>query len=122
MYSTTDGSELSNYILRPKIGNIYKFSLVFNESMKLKRLLNIELGEKRKINVSLLSATFSKLLIELLDKNLLIQNESDTETRSNWLSLFTKFEPEDELYRKFNPLKVGNESVSKPISRWFLES
>lgn len=123
MYTTTEGAELCDYIIRPKVGNIYKFSLVFNETMKLKRLLNLDLYNNNKINIILLSATFSELLMGSLDQTLLIQNEQDRLARSNWLSLFTAFESEDELYRKFSPLKVKeSEQLTETISRWFLEN
>ena len=88
----------------------------------LKRLLKLDLGN-RKINISLLSATFSELLIELLDERLLIQKEPDQLTRSNWISLFTEFEPEDELFKKFSSFRTTeSEPLRKPISRWFLRN
>jgi hypothetical protein len=122
MYSTTDNAELSDYVVRPKIGNVYKLSLVFNEAMKLRRLLDVKLAQSKEVNISLLSATFSELLVKLLDETLLIKNEPNPLVRSNWIRLFTAFETDDELCKKFDALKINeNEALNEPISRWFMQ-
>ena len=63
LYQNTEKAELHNYLKRPKVGNIYKFRLIFMESAELKRLKKIMTAPDLRADVTLLSATFSSLLL-----------------------------------------------------------
>ena len=128
LYYGTEKANLSEYLKRPKIGNIYKFRLVFMESLQLKRLKLIKtLTGKIKTDVTLLSATFSGLLLRTCNSPLIIEKCNDTEVVNEWKSLFTYFMDEERFCSLFSPLRLSigedGEVFLEPqeysLSRWF---
>ena len=71
LYQNTEKAELHNYLKRPKVGNIYKFRLIFMESAELKRLKKIMTARNLRADVTLLSATFSSLLLGVYESPLM---------------------------------------------------
>jgi hypothetical protein len=112
----------NKYVKRPKIGNIYKFNLNFVESIKIKRLKKIKtLPVNQGLDVTLVSATFSKLLLQTGASPLIIENCNNQQCRENWTKLFTHFMDDEQLYLLFNPFAQQDqeEDISNALSRWF---
>lgn len=127
LYQNTEKAELHNYLKRPKVGNIYKFRLVFMESAKLKRLKKIMTAPDLEAYVVLLSATFSNLLLGEYESRLVIEKCNNIEARSSWAGLFTHFMDDEQFFSTFSSLRLKRpgshepiESQSVALSRWFL--
>ena len=128
LYIGTEKAELSEYLKRPKIGNTYKFRLVFTESLQLKRLKLIKtISGNIKTDVTLLSATFSDLLLKTFDSPLIIERCHNVDVINEWKSLFTCFMDEERFYSLFSPLRLPTgeeeeesfEALTNSSSRWF---
>lgn len=128
LYRSTEKAELQNYLKRPKVGNVYKFRLVFMESVRLKRLKKIMTAPNLEAEVTLLSATFSDLLIDVYESRLIIERCENNEAKRSWKSLFTDFLDDEQFFSTFSPLRLRRpgrrepiENQSASLSRWFLE-
>lgn len=128
LYQNTEKAELHNYLKRPKVGNIYKFRLIFMESAELKRLKKIMTARNLRADVTLLSATFSSLLLGVYESPLIIEKCRNIEARKSWVGLFTYFMDDEQFFSKISPLCLKRpgrhepiESRSAALSRWFLE-
>jgi GTPase SAR1 family protein len=125
LYVGTEKAELSAYLKRPKIGNLYKLKLIFVESLKLKRLKLIKTSYNNvETDVTLLSATFSDLLLKTCDSPLIVERCEDINARNNWKRLFVHFMDEERFHSLFSPLRLKDEDGLKlqedSVSRWFM--
>ena len=125
LYVGTEKAELSAYLKRPKIGNLYKLKLIFVESLKLKRLKLIKTSYNNvETDVTLLSATFSELLLKTCDSPLIVERCEDINARNNWKRLFVHFMDEERFHSLFSPLRLKDEDGLKlqedSVSRWFM--
>ena len=123
LYDNTEKAKLSEYVQRPKIGNIYKFKLVCVEAMKIKRLKKIRTSEKNTCDVTMLSATFSQMLINECDIPLIVERCQEVENRTNFMRVFENFASSESLHAQFSPLSLKTEenSYMPGMSRWFCD-
>ena len=98
------------------------------ESAELKRLKKIMTARNLRADVTLLSATFSSLLLGVYEPPLIIEKCRNIEARKSWVGLFTYFMDDEQFFSKFSPLCLKRpgrhepiESRSAALSRWFLE-
>ena len=101
--------------MKPRIGNLYKFSLVFVESIKMKRLERI-----RPMDVTFLSATYSEMLLRTCESPLILSTCDNEASRRNFMKVYTHLVDDDVIHARFSPFSPNGES-GVGLSQWFCD-
>ena len=79
------------------------------------RLKKIITAPNLEADVTLLSATFSDLLLDVYESRLVIEKCNNAEAKRSWVKLFTHFMDDEQLFSTFSPLRLRRPGRREPI-------